>query len=350
MRPVYVANAPDGSIYVADFYEQYIAHGQHYQGQIDPDSGRIYRIRGRELQLTKDINLERKTSAELIEMLRHPNKWQRQTAARLLGERRDPSAEDLLRQLLRESDTHPALEALWALHQAGWLDEATIERAIAHPAAPLRAWIIRLLGDAGRCPRALLQRSSASLRPSQTRRYDARSQEPRAVFLSIKRSGWWRPFCSVMRMAMTRSFLRFAGGPFESFCDTEREKVLAFVAPAEEEKPTLPHRGRRIDLWSSTMSKEHLLPKLMRRFAAKRGGRSRCDVFRCRGGLAAGEPTAGSHRIGVRKTVVDDRSLQRVIRSGCRSEAGHGALESAPRRGSARGPSPSRRITVRSGS
>ena len=102
--------------------------------------------------MTKDINLERKTSAQLIEMLRHPNKWQRQTAARLLGERRDPSAKESLGQLLSKSDTHPALEALWALHQAGWIDEATMDRAIAHPAAPLRAWIIRLLGDARTLP------------------------------------------------------------------------------------------------------------------------------------------------------------------------------------------------------
>ena len=47
-RPVYLANAPDGAIYVADFYEEFIAHGQNYQGQIDPDTGRVYRIRGRD--------------------------------------------------------------------------------------------------------------------------------------------------------------------------------------------------------------------------------------------------------------------------------------------------------------
>ena len=38
-RPVFLTNAPDGSVYVADFYEHYIAHGQHYQSQIDPSTG-----------------------------------------------------------------------------------------------------------------------------------------------------------------------------------------------------------------------------------------------------------------------------------------------------------------------
>ena len=32
-------------MYVADFYEQRIDHASHYQGRIDKESGRIYRLR-----------------------------------------------------------------------------------------------------------------------------------------------------------------------------------------------------------------------------------------------------------------------------------------------------------------
>ncbi|MFN3486791.1 MAG: PVC-type heme-binding CxxCH protein, partial [Planctomycetota bacterium] len=39
-RPVDIKVGPDGALYVADFYEYYIAHGQHYQGQLDPGTGR----------------------------------------------------------------------------------------------------------------------------------------------------------------------------------------------------------------------------------------------------------------------------------------------------------------------
>src|SRR5439155_10084668 len=49
---------------------------------------------------------------------------------------------------------HPALEALWSLHQAGWLDGATALVALEHPAAPVRAWAIRLLGDRKQLPDA----------------------------------------------------------------------------------------------------------------------------------------------------------------------------------------------------
>src|SRR6185503_18213628 len=99
-RPVFVANAPDGSMYVADFYEEYIAHGQNYQGQIDPDSGRVYRLRGKTALLNHDVNLARKTTGELLTLLSHSNKWHRQSAVRLLGERRDATAKKPLQNLL----------------------------------------------------------------------------------------------------------------------------------------------------------------------------------------------------------------------------------------------------------
>ena len=68
-RPLYIANAPDGSMFISDMCEFYIAHGQHYQNQIDPTSGRIYRLRGKDATLEKDTNLQRKTTDELIALL-----------------------------------------------------------------------------------------------------------------------------------------------------------------------------------------------------------------------------------------------------------------------------------------
>jgi glucose/arabinose dehydrogenase len=47
-RPVDIQLGPDGAVYVADFYEQRIDHASHYQGRIHRESGRIYRIRGKQ--------------------------------------------------------------------------------------------------------------------------------------------------------------------------------------------------------------------------------------------------------------------------------------------------------------
>jgi putative membrane-bound dehydrogenase-like protein len=146
-RPLYIANAPDGSLYVSDMYEFYIAHGQHYQNQIDPTTGRIYRLRGKDAVLETDVNLAAKSTAQLLALLSHPNKWHRNTAVRLLAERKDPKVPALLRDAIKSDAGLGALNALWALYQATGLDEATASAALTHSYPPLRLWTVRLLGD-----------------------------------------------------------------------------------------------------------------------------------------------------------------------------------------------------------
>jgi len=260
-RPVFVGNAPDGAIYVADFYEEYIAHGQNYQGQIDPDSGRIYRIRGKDSALNKDNNLAKKTTAELIATLSHPNKWHRQTAVRLLGERRDPVARDPLKQLLQNRNPHPALEALWALHQAGWLDEATALAALNNPAAPVRAWAIRLIGDRKQLPEtfasAVNQLVASEPDPevrcqiaSTARRLSAHQALPLVSALLRRDADANDPFIP-----------QLCWWTLEGFCESARPAVLAPFISTNRAAATPP-------LWGSTMARTHILPHLARRFAS----------------------------------------------------------------------------------
>ena len=146
-RPVYIANAPDGSVLLADFYEHYIAHGQHYQSQIDPTSGRIFRIRGTQEKLEGDINLHAKSTDELLAMLQHPNRWHRHTAVRLLGERKDKMATAKLKQLIRHGSDFEPLCALWALHQSVGLDHDSARAAIRNSDPAVRYWAVRLICD-----------------------------------------------------------------------------------------------------------------------------------------------------------------------------------------------------------
>ena len=144
-RPVYLANAPDGSIVIADFYEHYIAHGQHYQSQIDPTTGRLIRFRGANQPLVNDVRLDNKTPEALLAALTHSNRWHRLMAARVLAERASP---EWVAHLKERVVTHDApIAALWAVHQAGGLDEALAVRLIEHPSALIREWSVRLLGD-----------------------------------------------------------------------------------------------------------------------------------------------------------------------------------------------------------
>ena len=146
-RPVYMANAPDGSLLIADFYERYIAHGQHYQSQIDPTSGRVYRLRAKAKSLVADTNLRAKTDGQLIQFLAHPNKWHRQTAVRLLGQRAKNATKAKLQNQIKTGTGRAALHGLWALHQAGGLDDALAAELLWHSYPHVRAWAVRLRGD-----------------------------------------------------------------------------------------------------------------------------------------------------------------------------------------------------------
>ena len=263
-RPVFIANAPDGSIYVADFREEYIAHGQNYQSQIDPDTGRLYRLRGKGEPLLNDVNLAAKTNAQLVQTLSHANPWHRQTAVRLLGERKAMEVEGPLKTLLAGAATHPALEALWALHGIGQLDEALAVKTLAHPSAPVRAWTIRLMGDAKELPRgfsdALLARAKteqdAEVRCqmlSTARRLPVGQSLPLVKALAMRPDDVEDPFTPLM-----------AWFTVESHCASNREAVVAlFDDPA---------------WWAAPFVKRHLTEKTMRRFAE---AGSRQDLLVC---------------------------------------------------------------------
>ena len=146
-RPVFIGNAPDGSVLIGDFYNHYIAHGQHYQSQIDPGTGRIFRLRGKQEPLERDLNLEARSTDRLLELLNHPNRWHRHTAVRLLGERKDPASAVRLRHLVGSGSGLQSLSALWALYQAFGLDQATALTALRHGYPMVRYWAVRLICD-----------------------------------------------------------------------------------------------------------------------------------------------------------------------------------------------------------
>lgn len=146
-RPVEIKVGPDGAVYVADFYEEFIAHGQHYQGQVDPNSGRIYRFKAKNAKPRKIEDLSKKTTRELIELLKHPNEWHRRTALRLIGDRKDQSVVPLLKQWIKNNEGQLALEAFWALNLCQGFDETIAEATLKHVHPMVRFWTIRLLGD-----------------------------------------------------------------------------------------------------------------------------------------------------------------------------------------------------------
>lgn len=256
-RPVYLANSPDGSMVVADFCEEFIAHGQNYQGQIDPTSGRIYRLRGRGEKLETDYNLESKSGAELVQILGHRNLWHRQTAARLLGQRRDLTVVPQLLEALRKPATHPAVDALWSLHQMGQLDGPLAIDTLSHPSPIVRAWTIRLLGDTRRLPPEFLEKLKSVGRAepdlevrSQILSTALRLPAGQAIPLVAETTPHLGNGSADLADPNIPAMAWFV---FESHCEEGREPILELF-----ENP---------DFWSRDVIREYVLPRLIRRFA-----------------------------------------------------------------------------------
>ncbi len=267
-RPVFIVNAPDGSVHIADFYEHYIAHGQHYQSQIDPTTGRIYRLRGKESVMEKDVNLTRKSTDELLALLSHPNKWHRHTAARLLGWRATTEVQSKLRALLAIPSA--PLAALWALHRAGGLDEATALAMLKHSSPTIREWTVRLLGD-----RKELSSILATAIQDQ-----ARAETDVRVRAQMASSARRLPVAQALPLVNALfTHAEDTSDPcvpllcwwvLETHLAQLRDAVLAlFQSSAVRELPLV---------------REHILPRLMRRFAVE--GR-RQDLLVCAGLLRA---------------------------------------------------------------
>jgi len=155
-RPVNFANAPDGNLYLADFYREYIEEPASIPEAIQEelqldfyrgaDRGRIWRIR------TADgegpglhAGLGALSSERLVGALAHPNGWHRRTSRRLLLERQDAAAIEPLRRLFTEDASPDArLNALWALEGLGALQAENVRTALADPDSVVRAHAVRI--------------------------------------------------------------------------------------------------------------------------------------------------------------------------------------------------------------
>lgn len=147
-RPVDLKLGPDGAAYIADWHEPNVTWNVTAgEGGLNPGTGRIYRLKPKGLAPAGKIDFTALTGPQLLEKLRHPNQWHRETAQRQLRDRRDASLVPTLTTLMEHADAQTALESVWALHACGGFTEAAALRALRHPDAMVRAWTIRLLAD-----------------------------------------------------------------------------------------------------------------------------------------------------------------------------------------------------------
>lgn len=152
-RPVQLANAPDGTLYILDMYREIIEHPwslpeplkSHLDLNAGNDRGRIYRIVPEGYRQRPLPRLSRASTAQLVATLEHANGWHRDTASRLLYERQDRAAVPLLRRLLAQSPSPLArLHALYALEGLGSLGRDDLYAGLADENGRVRRHAVRL--------------------------------------------------------------------------------------------------------------------------------------------------------------------------------------------------------------
>jgi putative membrane-bound dehydrogenase-like protein len=131
-HPVQLISGPEGAMYVADV-------GPNAQG------GHIYRITAAQFKAPKIPVLAKASTRDLVATLAHPDGWQRDTAARLLYQRRDPGAPYLLTNMLRNARLPLArLHALHALEGLDALTEGAVTQAFLDRDETVRQHAVRL--------------------------------------------------------------------------------------------------------------------------------------------------------------------------------------------------------------
>jgi putative membrane-bound dehydrogenase-like protein len=131
-RPAQIVNSPDGVLYIADFRD-------------GGESGRILRIVPNNFKQPKLPQLGKAKTYDLAATLAHLNGWHRDTAARLLFERRDSTTAGLLTNMVNNARNSQArLQALAALDSLGGLTEAVLLKGLrdSDPAVRERAVLL----------------------------------------------------------------------------------------------------------------------------------------------------------------------------------------------------------------
>lgn len=152
-RPVDITVGPDGAIYVADWYNPIIQHGEvdFYDPRRDQQHGRIWRIVAKDRPLVKVPKLSKASITELLDALKLPEDWTRSQAKQVLKNR---GAKDVIPALEKWVDNldkkdanyeHQQLEALWVYQSLGVVNEKLLNALLNAEAHNARAAALRAL-------------------------------------------------------------------------------------------------------------------------------------------------------------------------------------------------------------
>lgn len=149
-RPVDIKMGPDGAIYICDWYNSIINHGEvdFRDPRRDHEHGRIWRVTAKGRPALPNPRLDQASVAELLESLKSPEQWTRETARRELKHRDQDEVQRRLQNWtgqLSADDPQPWLEALWAFETIGKVPEEYLRSLLRSGDFRVRAAAVRAL-------------------------------------------------------------------------------------------------------------------------------------------------------------------------------------------------------------
>ena len=152
-RPVNFANTPDGTLLILDMYRETIEHPasipepikKHLDLTSGKDRGRLYNLVPDGFKKRPKPALSGAKTAELVALLADPDSWWRETAQRLLLERKVAAAVPLLKDLVQNRpNALGRMHALWTLESLGGLEDGEILAGLDDPEPGVREQAVRL--------------------------------------------------------------------------------------------------------------------------------------------------------------------------------------------------------------
>ncbi|MEX0819320.1 MAG: PVC-type heme-binding CxxCH protein, partial [Pirellulaceae bacterium] len=154
-RPIDVKMGPDGAIYIADWYNPIIQHGEvdFRDPRRDHVHGRIWRVTAKERPLVKRPQLVDASITKLLDVLKQPEEWNRQHAKLILKARDRTEVTSALAGWLASLDKtdslyeHHRLEALWTYQAIGGINRELLQQLARSTDPRVRAAAVRVVSD-----------------------------------------------------------------------------------------------------------------------------------------------------------------------------------------------------------
>ena len=146
-RPIDVKLGPDGALYIADWSNPIIQHGEvdFRDPRRDREHGRIWRISYKGRALAPKTDLAKASAKELLDNLASPNLFTREQSRRLLNERGTNALADLAAWTRAQTGESNLLAALWLYQAIDRVEPKLLERLLEAKDGRVRAAAVRVL-------------------------------------------------------------------------------------------------------------------------------------------------------------------------------------------------------------